>query len=113
MISLNKIKNIVRDITADKEWVNDSHTASEYKGIVSGLERLVRHIELTQDSNEDELKQQLINGVIDRIKFDLLNGDETAIDELLNFTPIQNLIYFLPEKDWEKYQSLNQNKDEG
>jgi hypothetical protein len=54
MISLNQIKNIVRDITSDKEWVNDSETVSEYKGIVSGLERLVRHIELTEDSNEDE-----------------------------------------------------------
>ena len=58
-------------------------------------------------------KQDLLDEVIDRIKHDLLNGDETAIDELLNFIPIQNLIWFLPERDWKKYESLNQNKDEG
>jgi len=62
--------------------------------------------------NEEKLKQELIDDVIDRIKHDLLNGDETAIDELLNFIPIQNLINFLPERDWKKYQSLNQNKDD-
>ncbi len=62
--------------------------------------------------SKEELKQQLIDTVIDRIKFDLLNGDETTIDELLNFVPNKNLVWFLPERDWEKYQSLNQNKDE-
>ncbi len=62
--------------------------------------------------NKEELKQQLIDTVIDRIKFDLLNGDETAIDELLNFVPNKNLVWFLPERDWEKYQSLNQNKED-
>ena len=56
--------------------------------------------------SKEELKQQLIDTVIDRIKFDLLNGDETAIDELLNFVPNKNLIWFLPERDWEKYQAL-------
>jgi len=60
--------------------------------------------------SKENIKQELINDVIDRIKFDLLNGDETAIDELLNFIPNKNLIYFLPERDWKKYQSLNQNK---
>ena len=62
--------------------------------------------------SEEKLKQELIDDVIDRIKFDLLNGDETAIDELLNCIPNKNLIWFIPERDWEKYQSLNQNKDE-
>ena len=63
--------------------------------------------------SKNELKQKLINDVIDRIKFDLLNGDETAIDELLNFISENKLIEFLPERDWEKYKSLIQNKDEG
>ena len=62
--------------------------------------------------SKEELKQQLIDTVIDRIKFDLLNGDETTIDELLNFVPNKNLVWFLPERDWEKYQSLNQNKED-
>ena len=62
--------------------------------------------------SKEELKQQLIDTVIDRIKFDLLNGDETTIDELLNFVPNKNLVWFLPERDWEKYKSLNQNKED-
>lgn len=60
----------------------------------------------------EELKQQLIEDVIDHIKLDMMNGDYTAIDELLGLMPNKNLIYFLPERDWKKYQSLNQNKDE-
>tara|TARA_Y100000114_G_scaffold151616_1_gene168623 strand:+ start:106 stop:297 length:192 start_codon:yes stop_codon:yes gene_type:complete len=61
----------------------------------------------------EKLKQQLIDDVIDRIKSDLSSGDETAIDELLNFTPIQNLICFLPERDWKKYKSLIKNSNNG
>lgn len=60
--------------------------------------------------SKEKLKQELIDDVIDRIKFDLLNGDETAINELLNFIPNKNLIWFLPERDWKKYQSLKINK---
>ena len=62
--------------------------------------------------SEEELKQQLIDTVIESIKVDMLCEDYTAIDELLNFTPIENLIGFLPEEDWEKYKSLNQNKED-
>ena len=61
--------------------------------------------------SKKKLKQELIDDVIDRIKFDLLNGDETAIDELLNSIPKKNLISFLPERDWKKYQSLNENNE--
>lgn len=46
IVSLKQLKNIVRDITADKEWINDSHTASEYKGVVYGLEKLLEHIDI-------------------------------------------------------------------
>ena len=44
MITLEKIKNIAQDIKADNEWVNDSHSAFEHKGICDGLDRLVRHL---------------------------------------------------------------------
>jgi len=43
-ITLSKIKNIVTDIKNDDEWVNDSHSAYEHKGICDGLDRLVKHI---------------------------------------------------------------------
>tara|TARA_R100000781_G_scaffold2691_2_gene4218 strand:+ start:209 stop:436 length:228 start_codon:yes stop_codon:yes gene_type:complete len=45
-ITLSKIKNIVTDIKNDDEWVNDSHSAYEHKGICDGLDRLVRHLQI-------------------------------------------------------------------
>ena len=39
-----QIKNIAKDIKEDKEWVNDSHTFAEHKGVVNGLDRLIRHL---------------------------------------------------------------------
>ena len=44
MITLERLKNAIADIKADDEWVNDSHSAYEYKGICDGLDRLVKHI---------------------------------------------------------------------
>ena len=46
MVSLKQLKNAARDIISDKEWINDSHTASEYKGVVYGLEKLLEHIDI-------------------------------------------------------------------
>lgn len=53
-----------------------------------------------------ELKQQLIDEVIEGIKAQLLLKDETAIDELLTFVRTKNLIQFLNEDEWEKYSKL-------
>ena len=44
-ITLERIKNIAKDIKSDDEWVNDSHTKSEYVGICYGLNSLIRHLE--------------------------------------------------------------------
>jgi len=49
MITIDRIKNIAEDIIADDEWVNDSHTKSEHEGIKDGLNRLIRHLEETED----------------------------------------------------------------
>ena len=47
-ITLERIKNITEDIIDDDEWVCDSHTASEYKGVKDGLKMLIRHLEETE-----------------------------------------------------------------
>ncbi len=49
MITLQQIKNIAYDIKEDKEWINDSHTKSEYIGVCDGLDRLIRHLEEIQE----------------------------------------------------------------
>ncbi len=48
MITIEQIKRIADDIKADDEWVNDSHSAAEHKGVRMGLEMLVRHLEETK-----------------------------------------------------------------
>lgn len=49
--------------------------------------------------------QALIDRVIEEIKNDILVGDLTAIDELLTFVPKENLIAFLPEEEWERFEN--------
>ena len=44
MITIDKIINIAKDIKEDKDWVNDSHTNAEHRGVVSGLDSLIRHL---------------------------------------------------------------------
>ena len=46
--TLEQIKNIVTDIKADDEWVNDSHSNREHKGICDGLDMLVEELEELQ-----------------------------------------------------------------
>jgi len=47
----------------------------------------------------------LIERVVEQIKSDLFNGWEESIEELLSFVPRENLIGFLPEEEWEKYEN--------
>ena len=50
MITIERIKNIAKGIIEDTEWVNDSHTEAEHDGIVDGLNRLIRHLEETEET---------------------------------------------------------------
>jgi len=43
-ISIERIESIAKDIISDVEWVQDSHDQSEWKGVKSGLERLISHL---------------------------------------------------------------------
>ena len=45
MITLKRLKNAVADIKADDEWVNDSHTKAEHRGVCKGLDMLIEHFE--------------------------------------------------------------------
>jgi len=45
------------------------------------------------------VNRTLIDQVIDQIRLDCLNGDYTAIEELLRSVPEDNLIAYLPEGD--------------
>lgn len=47
--------------------------------------------------------EELVNAVIQQIKDDISKEDETSLFELLMSTPRENLIYFLPEEQWTKF----------
>ena len=51
--------------------------------------------------------QDLIETVIDQIITDVHCGDTQAIEKLLKFSPVENLIAYLPAQDWKKFKHLN------
>lgn len=57
----------------------------------------------------DYLDDPLIFAVVERIKEDLLEGDETAIYELLSFTPKKHLMAYLPFEGQELVLQQQQN----
>ena len=58
---------------------------------------LHNHLDKFNETVEDT-KQELVDKVIEQIKQDILDGDVSAIDELLKFVPVENLKGYLPEK---------------
>lgn len=50
-----------------------------------------------------DVKQSLIDRVMEGIKMDIDNGDVTAVEELLGFINPINLIGYLPEDEWDNY----------
>lgn len=51
-------------------------------------------------------KQDLIEKVVEQIKEDVHCGDYTALEELMGFLPIENLIAYLPEEYWKNFKHL-------
>tara|TARA_S200002703_G_scaffold159715_1_gene174270 strand:- start:893 stop:1126 length:234 start_codon:yes stop_codon:yes gene_type:complete len=55
-ITIQRIKNIADDIIeSNEEWVNDSHSASEYEGMVNALHMLIEHLEEVSDEQGYEI----------------------------------------------------------
>jgi len=54
----------------------------------------------------EKLKQDLIEEVINEMTTSIWQSDYEAIEELLSFIPVENLIEYLPEEFWEKYKPL-------
>ena len=51
------------------------------------------------------MNQVLIDRVLVEIQRDFAMGDLTALDELLTFVPRENLIGYLPEDEWERFEN--------
>jgi hypothetical protein len=57
--------------------------------------------------NVEELKQELVDEVIENLKKDIKSGDLTVLDELLKFIPNKNLVQSLDEERWSDYKHFN------
>lgn len=53
-------------------------------------------------------KEDLIETVLQQIVMDVHCGDSEAIEELLKFLPVVNLIEYLPEEDWKQFKHLRE-----
>jgi hypothetical protein len=53
-----------------------------------------------------DLKQNLVDAVIEHLKEDVRHGDITILDELLKFIPNKNLVQALPEEEWTKFPEI-------
>jgi hypothetical protein len=54
----------------------------------------------------EDLFNELIEDVVDQIDRDVVHKDVEALEELLRFCPIENLINYLPEEKYEQYKKL-------
>jgi hypothetical protein len=54
----------------------------------------------------EQLKQDLIDKVVNQIQSDIHHGDTEALSELLEFVPLKNLIYYLREDEWSIFENL-------
>jgi len=53
-------------------------------------------------------KEDLIDAVYDQIMDDIKIGYGEAIEELITFIPVVNLIEYLPEKKWKEFKHLRE-----
>ena len=51
-------------------------------------------------------KEDLIETVREQLELDVHCGEVEAIEELLTFCPVVNLIEYLPEEDWKQFKHL-------
>ena len=74
-------------------------------GRVEYIDDRARKDAYAQEMIIESVQEKLFWRVIKRIKKDMREGDLTAVSELLEFCPNENLIGYLPEEEWEHFKS--------
>lgn len=54
----------------------------------------------------EDLKEKLINDLINQIRLDIYDGDTTVLAEILGNVPNDVLIESLPEENWSEFEPL-------
>lgn len=60
---------------------------------------------------KQENKEKLIEKVIEQVSEDIHFHEYEALEELLSFTPIENLIGYLPEDEQSHFKKLKEEED--
>ena len=55
---------------------------------------------------QSDIKQRLVDKVMEDLKVSIAQGDYTTLDEILNFVPTVNLIQSLPEEEWKNHSPI-------
>jgi hypothetical protein len=102
------------DITMIDAWLTDDD--NEEGAVIAEVNRATGEITYKDDrAKTDPLAQELIrevmeeelyNRVLEEIKAGIEIGDVDAIDELLTFVPKTNLIQFLAEEEWKRFDNV-------
>ena len=58
----------------------------------------------------EELKQKLVDRLIEVLKTDIQSGDVTVLEEILNQCPADTLINSLPEEEWGEFEVLKESR---
>jgi hypothetical protein len=67
----------------------------------------VRHVTIKKHKMKSpKSKEDLIETVYKQIELDVHCGEIEAIEELLTFCPVVNLIEYLPEEEWKQFKHL-------
>ncbi len=93
------IKGILGELVEEEFYAkmdDDLNLFSFLESAGYGLKPLCE-IPLDDFYDEEKPKQELIDEVMERIKKDIAEGDLTALDEMLQAMPIQQLVNYLPE----------------
>lgn len=54
-------------------------------------------------AEQEQIKQKVVDQVIEEIKRDIASGDTTVLDELLKSVSFKKLVHSLPEEKWSDY----------
>jgi hypothetical protein len=54
----------------------------------------------------EDIKQQLIDRLINQIVSDANSGDTTVLEEILFNVPNKVLLHSLPEEEWKRYEKV-------
>lgn len=96
-----------------KGWTPETTSREVCQKLVDDLEKIGYTFTFGSDAIPYHLRplarkvgvsQELIERVVRQIREDFEMEYVEAIEELLRFLPTQNLIEYLPEEEWEKYQ---------